>query len=110
MFRKVTNFINNCLYCINIELIFFVSGMIYLALLDPWEAEHYHFCLIKIFNIGYCPGCGLGRSISFLLHGRLLASIYEHPLGIVGMAVIISRIYEIIIKQHKNRVLYLSNR
>lgn len=39
-----------------------------------------------VFNI-YCPGCGGTRSLHFLLRGKLLQSIYYHPLVPYGILI-----------------------
>ncbi|MCC6176859.1 MAG: DUF2752 domain-containing protein [Chloroflexi bacterium] len=44
------------------------------------------FCPFKVMTGLPCPGCGLTRSVVFLLHGDLTASLYFHPLGIVTVA------------------------
>jgi hypothetical protein len=40
-------------------------------------------CAIKITTGIDCPGCGMIRSTSALLHGKFLESFRFHPLGIV---------------------------
>jgi TM2 domain-containing membrane protein YozV len=83
---------------LNIELIFFIAGLIYLAIINPFSCNHLHFCIFGYLGLDFCPGCGLGRSVSFLLHGCLLESISEHPLGVVGLVLILNRIYTLSIK------------
>jgi len=90
---------------LNFELIFFIGGLIYLAIINPFNFNHLHFCIFGLCGIDFCPGCGLGRSISFLLHGCLLESICEHPLGTIGLALILNRIY-IIAMTHKYLIIY----
>lgn len=63
--------------------------------MDPGQSTHYSFCLFKFLGIPFCPGCGLGHSISFLLHGNLYASFSAHPLGIFAVPVILFRIYKL---------------
>lgn len=37
-------------------------------------------CLVWFFFGIYCPGCGGTRSVTALLHGHLLQSLWYHPL------------------------------
>lgn len=48
-------------------------------------------------GIDWCPGCGLGHSISWLFHGNLNNSFHAHWLGFPAVAVILSRIYTLLI-------------
>jgi len=41
----------------------------------------------------WCPGCGLGHSISFLFHGDIKSSFHAHWLGIPALIIIVYRIY-----------------
>ncbi|WP_311954640.1 DUF2752 domain-containing protein [Mucilaginibacter terrae] len=49
--------------------------------------------MFKLVGITWCPGCGIGHSISWLLHGNLTQSFKAHYLGIPALAVIIYRVY-----------------
>ena len=75
------------------EIIVWTSTIILLFLFDPAQQSHYSFCLFRNLGIKFCPGCGLGHSISYLLHGHLNASINAHPLGIIALPVILYRIF-----------------
>jgi hypothetical protein len=66
-----------------------------LALMNPGTDIHYSFCFFKFIGIKFCPGCGLGHSISFLFHGNLAASFSAHPLGIFAVIIILFRIYQL---------------
>ncbi|MBN2800137.1 MAG: DUF2752 domain-containing protein [Deltaproteobacteria bacterium] len=73
------------------EAVVFSLGMVILvtaALADPsatsvslfgWEVPT--LCVFRITTGYSCPGCGLTRSISFLVHGQLWDSVRLHPLG-----------------------------
>jgi Protein of unknown function (DUF2752) len=80
---------------INIELLFWIVGLTYLALMNPSET-HFTLCPIKNLGFSFCPGCGLGHSISFLLHGQLKESFHHHPLGVFALGVILLRIFRLI--------------
>jgi len=71
-------------------------GLILLARLDPSQKGNFSLCLSGLFGIEHCPGCGLGRSISYLLQGNPSASFKMHPLGIFALPVILHRIYMLI--------------
>ncbi|ASU32319.1 hypothetical protein MuYL_0416 [Mucilaginibacter xinganensis] len=43
-------------------------------------------------GVTWCPGCGLGHSISFLFHGDIKNSLHAHWLGIPAVGVILYRI------------------
>jgi Protein of unknown function (DUF2752) len=87
---------------INIELIFWIGGLTYLALMNPSET-HFSLCPIKNLGFSFCPGCGLGHSISFLFHGQIKASFHHHPLGIFALVVILGRVFKLI----KNSIFYV---
>jgi len=77
------------------EITAWISALTLLAFMNPSTDAHYSFCIFKFMGISYCPGCGLGHSISYLFHGNLKASLDAHPLGIVAVPVIITRIYKL---------------
>ncbi len=79
-----------------LELIFWITGLILLAFMNPGINTHYSFCIFKILGFDFCPGCGLGHSIAYLFHGDFRQSISAHPLGIFSLPVILHRIYQII--------------
>lgn len=82
---------------LNIELIFWLGALIWLFFDNPQE-NHFTLCPIKNLGFSFCPGCGIGHSISFLLHGNLKQSFDSHPLGIIALIVIIQRIITLIKK------------
>ena len=63
--------------------------LIYLYPYLPWVTNH-TLCAFRICLNLDCPGCGITRSASALLHGDWQQSIYYHPLGIV---LVISLLY-----------------
>ena len=80
---------------INIELIFWIGGLTWLALMNPSET-HFTLCPIKNLGFLFCPGCGLGHSISLIFHGQIKESFHHHPLGIFALVVILIRIFRLI--------------
>jgi hypothetical protein len=77
------------------ELAFWITSLIMLALMDPSTDAHFSFCFFKFLGLSFCPGCGLGHSISFIFHGNLQASFATHPLGILALFIILFRIYKL---------------
>ena len=77
------------------ELAFWITALLLLAFMDPGSSTHYSFCIFKFIGIKFCPGCGLGHSISYLFHGEWRASFAAHPLGIFAVVVIAFRIYKL---------------
>ncbi len=69
-------------------------ALLLLAIMPPTDA-HYSLCPLNAVGINFCPGCGLGHSISWLFHGNLTASFNSHPLGIFAVIVLISRIIKL---------------
>jgi Protein of unknown function (DUF2752) len=78
------------------ELVFWISAMVSLAITNPAGPEHYSLCPLKAMGITWCPGCGLGHSISWLFHGDISNSLHAHWLGIPAAAVIFYRIHTLI--------------
>jgi hypothetical protein len=75
------------------ELVFWVAGLIALAITNPTEQAHFTLCPLKLLGFTWCPGCGLGHSISFLFHGDIKSSFHAHWLGIPALMIILYRIY-----------------
>jgi len=67
-----------------------------LAVITPGSEPHYSLCLFKLAGIHFCPGCGLGHSISYLLHGDIKASFLSHPLGLFALIIIAGRTYKLV--------------
>jgi hypothetical protein len=63
--------------------------------MNPSANAHYSLCIFKFMGFGLCPGCGIGHSISYLLHGDLSSSFHAHPLGIFALPVIVYRMYQL---------------
>ena len=80
---------------VNPELVIWIVALIVLALTNPTE-HHLTLCPLSNFGFRYCPGCGLGRSVSYLFRGDIIASFRMHPLGIFALGIIGYRIIQII--------------
>jgi len=90
---------------IPVELIFWVAALTGLFLAEPEVQKHMdHFTLCPLANLGmtWCPGCGIGRSITQLLHGNLEASLAFHWFGIPALVIILCRIWSLLAWHMKN--------
>ncbi|MCL6099134.1 MAG: DUF2752 domain-containing protein [Bacteroidetes bacterium] len=84
------------------EAVLWLVGLIYLLFINPYQPQHYTLCPFKNMGITFCPGCGLGRSISLFYHGDLIHSIKAHPLGILAFILIVARTTKLFIKMYFN--------
>lgn len=80
---------------IPLELAAWAGGLTYLAVVSPHDGLP-QFCVYKLAGFSGCPGCGLGSSVSHLLHGDFAASWASHPLGSVVLAGLTLRIVQLI--------------
>ena len=80
---------------INLEALAWITGLLYLAFINPASTHHFSFCFFKFLGFDYCPGCGLGLSISYLLHGDFASSFQAHPLGSVALVILTYRIFSL---------------
>jgi len=84
-----------------LEAAIWLSGMVYLFTIDAYSCEHFSFCIFNQLGIDFCPGCGIGRSISLFMHGEFALSFELHPLGIPAFFIIVYRIVSVVIKTVK---------
>ena len=91
----------NILRCIELEGILWILALSYLAFIDPYETSHFTFCPFNNLGIDFCPGCGLGRSISLIYRGDLQSSLSTHPLGIFALTILTARIYKLTKNSYK---------
>jgi hypothetical protein len=80
-----------------LELFFWTLALVLLATADP-EAHHFTLCPLANLGLTWCPGCGLGRSITSLFHGDISASFAHHWFGIPAVLLIAHRIYQLSIR------------
>jgi hypothetical protein len=83
------------------EALIWIAALLFLAFSNP--SDH-HYTLCPLHNLGwdFCPGCGLGRSISYLFHLQFASSFQTHPLGIPAVIIIVHRILYILITPKPN--------
>ena len=78
----------------SIEWFCWVAALTLLYFANPY-AHHFSLCPLDNLGVTWCPGCGLGRSISLLMHGELQESIRMHWLGIPALFIIVHRIFNL---------------
>jgi hypothetical protein len=81
---------------INLEALVWIVGLLFLAFSHPDGSSHSSLCIFKNMGFKYCPGCGLGHSISYFLHGEVTRSLQTHPLGIFATVMLVSRIFSLL--------------
>ncbi len=79
----------------NLEIGIWCSALIYFSVIDPTVPQLFSLCPLHNLGFDFCPGCGLGRSISYVLHGDIVASLKCHPLGIPAAIILGQRIYHL---------------
>ncbi|MBE2189961.1 MAG: DUF2752 domain-containing protein [Desulfobulbaceae bacterium] len=79
----------------HIELIFWVSALFWLSLVEI-KTAHFTFCPLNNAGLDFCPGCGLGQSISLIFSCNVLQSFEAHPLGLFALIIILHRIFVLI--------------
>lgn len=90
------------------ELIFWIVALVLLAMADTHKhGAGPHFTLCPLANMGFdwCPGCGIGRSITQLFHGNYLESLKYHWFGLPALLIICWRIWVLIKMNFKNNKL-----
>ncbi|HSD63389.1 MAG TPA: DUF2752 domain-containing protein [Ignavibacteriaceae bacterium] len=92
------------------EALIWTSGLMILAFIKTDSTSHFTICPLKIIGLDFCPGCGLGKSIHYLLHLELEQSFNAHPLGIFALGVLFHRIYELTGDSFKHIKIYLSTK
>ena len=78
-----------------IEPFVWIAALLYLGLSTPTENAHFTICPLAYIGIVHCPGCGLGHSVSYALHGDLPRSFHAHMLGVPAILILTARIASI---------------
>ncbi len=87
------------------ELSVWIIALVSMAVMEPHN-DHASLCPLKTAGLSFCPGCGLGHSISYLVRGEFTASFHAHPLGWFAVAVILWRIITLIKNQRQQQYFY----
>ncbi len=75
----------------SIEAFVWIAALVFLAFQNP-GLHHYSLCPLDNLGLYFCPGCGLGRSISAFFQGKFMTSFEMHPLGFFAVIVLSLRI------------------
>jgi hypothetical protein len=81
---------------IGLETAIWIGALLYLAILHSPAGTHFIICPINNLGFDFCPGCGLGNSISLIFQGEIYNSFLSHPLGLLALTVLIIRIIHLI--------------
>jgi Protein of unknown function (DUF2752) len=100
--KKIINFITGY----NSEPFLWLAGLIFLYFINPTQT-HFTFCPFKNLGINFCPGCGLGRSIHYLMHFQVQKSFECHPLGIFAFIILVHRVFTIFKTEFETNMRYL---
>ncbi|WP_295125937.1 DUF2752 domain-containing protein [uncultured Chitinophaga sp.] len=87
---------------INLELVIWTGGLLALYFINPAHPPIIDLCPLHRMGFTWCPGCGLGRSVSYLLHGNPAASWQMHKLGGFALLVLLLRIYRLARNQYSD--------
>jgi hypothetical protein len=98
----ISNMLKKFWSLIEFEALIWISGLAYLLLVHSPGETHFTICPISNLGFKFCPGCGLGNSISYLFNGDFVSSFQAHPLGIFALIVISIRIFSLI-KNNRRR-------
>jgi hypothetical protein len=87
------------------EPFIWILAFVYLAIIDPTVTTAFSICPLHALGFQHCPGCGLGRSISFLLHGDIIGSFETHILGIPATIILILRVFTVVKNGWRRRLI-----
>lgn len=101
VFIKFSEWLTNFWKLLGFEGLVWSFSILYLATLTVNSENHFTICPLANLGIDSCPGCGLGKSVSLILHGHIMQSFDYHYLGIPALIIILFRIYQIISVNYK---------
>lgn len=74
------------------EWMAFATGLLLMALMNPYAPQGASWCLFDLAGVPFCPGEGLGHSIAFTFRGDLSNAIEAHVLGPIAIVILLGRI------------------
>jgi len=75
------------------EAAIWITALVLLASMDISDLSgHASLCPFHALGLGYCPGCGLGRSIALIFNGQFANAWDMHPIGIIAIPLLLWRI------------------
>lgn len=81
---------------VGIEPMIWLAALLWLGLSEPEQFGDFTFCPLSNLGITICPGCGLGRSVSYALHGQFTQSLQAHVLAIPAICILSFRILSLL--------------
>lgn len=81
------------------EAYLWMAALLALACTDPSGPGLLRLCPLDLLGM-WCPGCGLGRSIAYLLQGNLQLAIETHLLAIPAVLILLARISTLLMEAH----------
>lgn len=84
------------------EITAFSIGLLLLALMDPYTSTGPGWCLLENVGFQYCPGDGLGHSISFFFRGEFDSALKANILGPFSVIVLSGRILYLVYQNWLN--------
>lgn len=76
------------------ELFIWITALILLAISAP-GANHFTVCPLANLGITWCPGCGLGRAITYVFHGEIKQALALHWFVFPALAILLFRIAQL---------------
>ena len=76
----------------NFEALVWLAVIVVFAVSPVQPVNHFTICPLSLAGFEHCPGCGLGRAMILLLHGRVAESIGMHPLAMFALGLLTIRI------------------
>ena len=84
------------------EIAAFSIGLLLLVFMDPYTTTGPGLCLLEKLGFQYCPGDGLGHSISFIFRGELGNAMEANILGPFAVLILSGRILYLLFQNSLN--------
>lgn len=75
-----------------LELLILGGGLIAVGRMAPQGTHLITLCPLDLLGLSFCPGCGLGHAVAYLVRGEFVASLGAHPLGIPAVIILVLHI------------------
>lgn len=75
-----------------LELMFWIGALVGLFYATP-DNQHFALCPLHQAGFDFCPGCGIGRSIHYMMRGDIQASFSSHYLGPIALLIVLGRVF-----------------
>ena len=94
--RKKEGLFNTIKNLLGFEVLIWTAGLFFLVFINNPAESHFTICPLTNLGFDFCPGCGLGNSISYLFRGDITSSFNSHPLGFFALIVLLTRIIHLL--------------